>query len=404
MLPAISYCGGFFLTITGWIHRFFTKYILTWSELHLLKSRKILEGSNMRKRGYFGICLAAAAVFAGGYGLLNTQADSGSSPVILAGDTSADRGGPGETKAAEAEENNSLDLQEEPSSQEKPAVYMTKDISPEGLSKVYEALGRKPQGKVAVKLSTGEAGNSHYLSPDLIKDLVQSVDGTIVECNTAYGGSRASTAMHRQVAADHGFTAIADVDIMDENGSMSIPVTKGVHLKEDLVGANLEKYDSMLVLSHFKGHAMGGFGGAVKNISIGVGSSEGKNLIHTAGASRTSFMGGDQDDFLESMAEAAGAVIDYMGQENMIYISVMNHLSVDCDCDGNPAAPDMHDIGILASLDPIALDQACVDLVYAALDGRSLIERMESRNGIHTLDYAEEIGVGSQSYELISVD
>lgn len=285
-----------------------------------------------------------------------------------------------------------------------PAVYITTEISPEGLNKVYEALGRKPEGKVAVKLSTGEAGNTHYLSPALIKDLVQSVDGTIVECNTAYGGSRASTAMHRQVAEDHGFTAIAEVDIMDEFGSMSIPVANGVHLTEDLVGANLEKYDSMMVLSHFKGHAMGGFGGAIKNISIGVGSSEGKNLIHTAGASRTTFMGGDQDDFLESMAEAAGAVIDYMGEENMLYISVMNHLSVDCDCSGNPAEPDMHDIGILASLDPVALDQACVDLVYSAPDGESLIERMESRNGIHTLDYAEELGVGSQEYELISVD
>lgn len=227
---------------------------------------------------------------------------------------------------------------------------------------------------------------------------------TIVECNTAYGGSRASTAMHRQVAEDHGFTAIAQVDIMDEHGSMSIPVTKGTNLKEDFVGANLKNYDSMLVLSHFKGHAMGGFGGAIKNISIGVGSSEGKNWIHTAGTSRTSFMGGNQDRFLESMAEAAGAVIDYMGEENMVYISVMNHLSVDCDCDGNPAEPDMHDIGILASLDPVALDQACVDLVYAAPDGASLIQRMESRNGIHTLDHAEEIGVGSQTYQMVSVD
>lgn len=287
---------------------------------------------------------------------------------------------------------------------ETPAVYMTTDISPEGLKKVYDALGRNLTGNVAVKLSTGEAGGSYYLSPDLIKELVQSVSGTIVECNTAYGGSRANTAMHRQVAEDHGFTAIADVDIMDENGSMSIPVTGGKNLTEDLVGANLKNYDSMMVLSHFKGHSMGGFGGAIKNISIGVGSAEGKLLIHSGGKSRNSWGGGGQDAFLESMAEAASAVIDYMGEENMLYISVMNNLSVDCDCDSSPAEPDMHDIGVLASLDPVALDQACVDLVYAAPDGDSLIERMESRNGIHTLEHAELMGAGSRSYELISVD
>lgn len=285
-----------------------------------------------------------------------------------------------------------------------PKVYITTDISPEGMKKVYEALDRNLTGHVAVKLSTGEAGGNYYLSPDLIKDLVQSVNGTIVECNTAYGGSRASTAMHRQVAEDHGFTAIAEVDIMDENGSMSIPVTGGTHLTEDLVGTNLKNYDSMMVLSHFKGHSMGGFGGAVKNISIGVGSADGKRLIHSAGKSRSSWTGAEQDAFLESMAEAASAVIDYMGEENMLYISVMNNLSVDCDCDSNPAEPDMHDIGILASLDPVALDQACVDLVYAADDGASLIERMESRNGIHTLEHAEGIGAGSRNYKLISVD
>lgn len=285
-----------------------------------------------------------------------------------------------------------------------PAVYVTTDISPEGMKKVYDALGRNLNGNVAVKLSTGEAGGSYYLSPDLIKDLVQSVNGTIVECNTAYGGSRSSTAMHRQVAEDHGFTAIAKVDIMDENGSMSIPATGGKNLTEDLVGENLKNYDSIMVLSHFKGHSMGGFGGAIKNISIGIGSADGKRLIHSAGRSRSSWGGGTQDQFLESMAEAAGAVIDYMGEENMLYISVMNNLSVDCDCDSNPAEPDMHDIGILASLDPVALDQACVDLVYTAPDGDSLIQRIESRNGIHTLEHAQSIGVGSRSYELISVD
>ena len=290
------------------------------------------------------------------------------------------------------------------STENAPVVYMTADISPEGMKKVYEAMGRTLNGKVAVKLSTGEAGGNYYLSPDLIKDIVQSVNGTIVECNTAYGGSRASTAMHRQVAEDHGFIAIAEVDIMDEHGSISIPVTGGKNLTEDLVGANLQNYDSMMVLSHFKGHAMGGFGGAVKNISIGIGSSDGKRLIHSGGRSRTSWGGASQDQFLESMAEAAGAVIDYMGEENMLYISVMNNMSVDCDCDSNPAEPDMHDIGILASTDPVALDQACVDLVYAAPDGASLIERMESRNGIHTLEHAESIGVGQRNYELISVD
>jgi uncharacterized protein len=284
-------------------------------------------------------------------------------------------------------------------------VYMTTDISPEGLKAVYEALGREASGKVAVKLSTGEPGGNYYLSPDLIKDLVQSVDGTIVECNTAYGGGRVDTEMHLQVAKDHGFTAIADVDIMDADGSMSIPVANGTHLKEDLVGAHLANYDFVMVLSHFKGHAMGGFGGAIKNISIGIGSTEGKCLIHTAGSSKVSMWGGDQDDFLESMAEAASAVSDYESKgEAMLYINVMNNLSVDCDCDNSPAKPEMKDIGILASLDPVALDQACVDLVYAAPDGEALINRIESRNGIHTLEHAEEIGLGSRTYELVNID
>jgi len=285
-----------------------------------------------------------------------------------------------------------------------PVVYMTTDITPEGLAAVYEALNWTPTGNVAVKLSTGEAGNTHYLSPDLIKDLVQQVDGTIVECNTAYGGSRASTAMHRQVAEDHGFTAIADVDIMDADGWIEIPVTNGEHLTVDRVGQNLANYDSVLVLSHFKGHSMGGFGGAIKNISIGIASSSGKMLIHSGGHSTTGWGGGTQNDFLESMAEAAKAVSDYMDNgDRMVYISVMNHLSVDCDCDGNPAAPDMHDIGILASTDPVALDQACVDLVYAAEDGASLIQRIESRNGLLTLEHAEEIGLGSKSYQLVGI-
>ena len=287
----------------------------------------------------------------------------------------------------------------------KPKVFMTRDISPNGLMAAYKALEREPSGKVAVKISTGEAGNPHYLSPILIKDLVQSVSGSIVECNTAYGGSRAETAMHRQVAKDHGFTAIAEVDIMDADGEVALPVNGGKNLKENYVGKNFKNYDFYVVLSHFKGHAMGGFGGAVKNVSIGIASSSGKAWIHSAGTSKTNPWGGAQDAFLESMAEATKSVSDYLDNgKKILYVSVMNHLSVDCDCDGNPAAPDMHDIGILSSLDPVALDQACVDLVYAAPDGKSLIERIESRNGVHTLAHAEAIGLGSRAYDLVRLD
>lgn len=286
-----------------------------------------------------------------------------------------------------------------------PQVLMTTDISPEGLMAIYEALGWSPAGKVAVKLSTGEPPASNYLRPELIKDVVQAVDGTIVECNTAYGGSRASTAMHYQVARDHGFTEIADVDIMDENGSMTLSVAGGENLTENYVGANFSNYDSFLVLSHFKGHAMAGFGGAIKNISIGIASSEGKCWIHSGGTSRTNAWGGEQDAFLESMAEAGKSVAEALDGK-IVYINVMNRLSVDCDCDGNPAEPDMHDIGILASYDPVALDQACVDLIYAQKDGdgASLVNRIESRNGLHTLEHAEKIGLGSRAYQLVSID
>lgn len=288
-----------------------------------------------------------------------------------------------------------------------PVVYFTSDISPEGLMAVYEALGWEPSGNVAVKLSTGEPPASNYLRPELIQDLVQYVDGAIVECNTAYGGSRTETAMHYQVAEDHGFTAIADFQILDENGSMSLPVNDGSVLTENFVGAAFADYDSYLVLSHFKGHAMAGFGGAIKNISIGLGSSEGKCWIHSGGTSRTSPWGGQQDTFLESMAEAGKSVSDYLDNgENIVYVNVMNRLSVDCDCDGNPAEPDMHDIGILASTDPVALDQACIDLIYEQRDGdgASLVNRVESRNGLHTLEHAEEIGLGSRTYNLVSID
>ena len=284
-------------------------------------------------------------------------------------------------------------------------VYFISDITPEALIQAYDALNWTPTGKVGVKLSTGEPPASNYLDPNLIKDLVQQVNGTIVECNTAYGGSRASTAAHYQVAEDHGFTAIADFQLLDENGSMTLPVNGGTRLTENYVGAAFADYDSYLVLSHFKGHAMAGFGGAIKNISIGFGSGEtGKSNIHTGGAGG-SMWGADQDSFLEAMGDAGKSVSDYLGNgERIVYVSVMNRLSVDCDCDGNPSEPDMHDIGILASTDPVALDQACIDLVYAAPESESLQERIESRNGIHTLENAESIGLGSRSYQLMDLD
>ena len=312
---------------------------------------------------------------------------------------------PSSPSSQPSEENGSTeeapDGSEEPSG-EPPAVYMTNDISAEGLMSIYEALGASPTGNIAIKLSTGEPG-SNYLRPELIGDLVQSFDNpTIVECNTAYGGQRANTAMHYQVAEDHGYTALCDVDIMDEEGSMTLPVTGGTNLTENYVGSHFENYDYFVVLSHFKGHSMAGFGGAIKNISIGIASSEGKAHIHSGGTGG-SMWGGDQDAFLESMAEAGKSVADYL-DGNILYINVMNRLSVDCDCDGNPAEPDMHDIGILASFDPVAVDQACIDLVYAAEDGGSLVERIESRNGLHTLEHAEAIGLGSREYELVSID
>lgn len=308
-----------------------------------------------------------------------------------------------ETTQQEQQTADTETTQQPEAAQGTPVVYMTREITPEGLMAVYQALQWEPQGRVAVKLSTGEPPASNYLRPELIAGLVQSLDGTIVECNTAYGGSRAETAMHYQVAEDHGFTAIADFQILDEDGSMTLPVQGGTRLSENYVGADFDDYDSYLVLSHFKGHSMAGYGGAIKNISIGLGSSEGKAWVHSAGSSRTNPWGGDQDAFLESMAEAGKSVSDYLGDQ-IVYINVMNRLSVDCDCDGNPAEPDMHDIGILASTDPVALDQACIDLVYGAEDGQSLVNRIESRNGLHTLEHAQQIGLGSRSYELVSID
>lgn len=281
-------------------------------------------------------------------------------------------------------------------------VYMSEEISADSLIAVYDALDAQIEGNVAVKLSTGEPG-SNYLRTDLIGELIQSFDHpTIVECNTAYGGQRANTAMHYQVAEDHGYTSIADVDIMDEEGSMTLPVYGGTRLSENYVGSHFENYDYYVVLSHFKGHSMAGYGGAIKNISIGIASSEGKAHIHSKGTGG-SMWSGDQDAFLESMAEAGKSVVDYL-DGNILYINVMNRLSVDCDCDSSPAEPDMHDIGILASFDPVALDQACIDLVYSAADGASLVQRIESRNGLHTLEHAQEIGLGSRTYQLVNID
>mgnify|MGYP001519013792 FL=1 len=270
----------------------------------------------------------------------------------------------------------------------RPAVYFIEEITPENLVRIYEALGRKAEGRVAVKVSTGEPGGHNFLQPTLIADLVHKVGGTIVECNTAYGGGRSDTENHLKAAADHGFTSIADVDIMDADGEVALPVKGGRHLKEDFVGRNYLNYDFTVILSHFKGHAMGGFGGAIKNMSIGIASSKGKAWIHSAGKTKNqNEVWGDlpaQDDFLESMAEAAKAVADHCG-DKILYISVANNLSVDCDCDSSPEDPKMGDIGILASLDPVALDKACVDMVRASKDHGKihLIERIDSRHGMH---------------------
>ena len=286
-----------------------------------------------------------------------------------------------------------------------PAVYFTSDISPEGLQRVYEALNWSHGDRVAVKVSTGEPPNSNYLRAELIGPFVQSLNGTIVECNTAYGGSRSNSAMHKQVAADHGFTSFAEFDLMDEEGEVEWPVTGGTRINKAIVGSHAENYSDWVILSHFKGHAMAGFGGAIKNVAIGMSSPAGKVYVHTAGT-RTS--GGiwysDQDAWLEAMAEMVSGVRDHVGADHIIYINVMNRISVDCDCDGNPSEPDIHDIGILASTDPVALDQACVDLVWQAEGNEALVRRIESLHGIHTLEHAEAIGLGSRTYQLIGLD
>lgn len=285
----------------------------------------------------------------------------------------------------------------------KSKVYFTKDITPEAVLKLYDALGASLPGKVAVKLHSGEVGNQNFIRPDFWQPMVAKVNGTIVECNTAYEGKRNTTEAHWETMKQHGWTGIAKVDIMDEEGEMELSVEGGKKIQKNYVGDHLKNYDSMLVLTHFKGHPMGGFGGSLKNISIGIASSHGKAYIHGVGDVEA-FWTADHDSFLESMADAAKSVIRFFDGK-MAYINVMKNMSVDCDCCAVAEDPKIADIGMLASLDPVALDQACVDLVYKSEDpGKShLIERMESRNGIHIVETAVELGIGSREYELVEI-
>ena len=293
---------------------------------------------------------------------------------------------------------------------EKAKVYFTKEITPESLIKMYEILGKKLEGKVAVKMHSGEKGNQNYLRPEFVKDIVKYVNGTVVECNTAYEGARNSTEKHRELIKEHEWEKYFPFDLLDAEGpDMELEIPNGKVLKKNYVGKDLKNYDSMLVLSHFKGHAMGGYGGALKQLSIGCASSKGKTLIHTAGVTddQTELFQNlpEQDRFLEAMADTASSVVDYF-KGNIVYINVMKNISVDCDCDGNAKAPCMQDIGILASLDPIAIDQACLDLVYGSNDPgkEQLIQRIESLHGVHTIEAANELGFGTRAYELISID
>jgi hypothetical protein len=292
-----------------------------------------------------------------------------------------------------------------------PVVYFTSDISPEGLVKIYEALGVESFGRVGVKISTGESEKSNHLRPDFMEKLVKKVNGTFIECNTAYGGNRMSTENHRKAIAERGFERVAPVDIMDAEGQKQIPVVDKKHIQYDIVGTHIDNYDFVINLAHFKGHAMGGFGGVLKNQSIGFASTSGKFNIHSAGRSSNRWITAPQDDFLESMAAAAQAVHNYfkVDGKNIVYIDVMNNMSVDCDCDGNPAAPRVKDIGILASLDPVALDKACLDLVFnhtdsAGDDAKPLQERINRQHGTHIIEYAVEIGLGTDKYRLVSID
>ena len=290
-------------------------------------------------------------------------------------------------------------------------VYFTKEITPESLIKIYQALKVELPGKVGIKVSTGEDGAKGYLKADLIAPLVKKLNGTIIECNTAYPGARTNTKNHVEVAKKHGFTKFADVDIMDADGDFKIPFKKGKHLKYDLVGNHFKNYDSIVNLAHGKGHAMGGFGANLKNQSIGIASRKGKAYIHSCGKTTSPQLcwmsKHEQIDFIESMAEAATAVADYLKEQGkpIVYITVMNALSVDCDCDANQCDPVMADLGIVASLDPVANDQAFIDLIWASKDpgAEELKERIDSRLGREILPYAEKLGLGSRKYELVEI-
>lgn len=292
---------------------------------------------------------------------------------------------------------------------EKAKVYFSKEISPESVVKMYEKLGVELQGKVAVKLHSGEEGNQNYIRPEFVKAIVERVNGTVVECNTAYEGARETTEKHRKLMETHGWTKYFNLDIMDAEGPDKVlEIPNGKVIKKDYVGKNIENYDSMLVLSHFKGHPMGGYGGALKQLSIGVASGHGKSYIHCVGKEDGTFedmFKVDQNKFLEAMADSASVVTKYF-ENNIVYINVMCNLSVDCDCCAVAEDPCMGDIGILAGLDPIAIDQACIDLIYNSKDpGRDhFVERVERQNGIHTIEAAASLGFGTREYELINID
>lgn len=284
---------------------------------------------------------------------------------------------------------------------EKAKVYFTKKITKENLVKMYEKLGVKLPGKVAVKVHSGEAGNQNYVKPEMLADILHHVKGTIVECNTAYDGARNNTKKHQELMKEHGWSDLFDVDILDAEGEMELEVPEGQVIQKNYVGNHMKNYDSMLVISHFKGHPMGGFGGALKNISIGLASSHGKAYIHGAGVPENLWTA-DHDAFLESMADADKSIMNYW-KDKIVFINIMCNMSVDCDCCAVAEDPCMKDIGILASTDPVALDQACLDLVYQSDDpGRDhLVERIESRHGVHTVEAADKIEVGTRKYELI---